>query len=72
MKYYVNGVVTISVGCVVEADSAAQAKELAEETGLMNFCHQCSGGANEERMDEWRTSGELDGTVVVLGAEECE
>jgi hypothetical protein len=65
MKYLVHGAVTISVATVVEAGSAAEALEKAQDSQPKQLCYRCS--RLEE--DEW-TTDELDGTVEILRAEE--
>jgi hypothetical protein len=71
MKYEVSALVTISIHCVVEAESREQALEEAEAADMMSFCHQCASGG-DDRMNEWRTSGELDGTPHEMKVEELE
>lgn len=66
-KYFVTGVVTISVNTGVEADSAEEAKEKANERSIMSLCHFCAHGENRD--SEWVTSGELDGEPQDIKAE---
>lgn len=68
MKYQVGATVTISIHCVVEADSEAEAKEKAECADMMTLCHQCASGAGGRhglKLDEWHTSGEFDGDAKI-------
>lgn len=69
MKFYVSGMMTISIGCVVEADNADAAREQAEQADINSFCHQCAKGASKDHMDVWCTSGELDGEPQVTDVE---
>lgn len=76
-KYIVNGLVTISVNMLVEADSIEDAKEQAEGNGsMMRLCWECAEGASGHRngyhWNEWRTSGDLDGEPEVQGVEDFE
>ncbi len=57
-RYQVQGTMTISVFVTVFAESEEEAREKAEEASVMTLCHQCSDG----QVEEWSTSGELDGT----------
>jgi hypothetical protein len=66
-KYTISGKVTISVYTEVVADTEEGAIEEANERPMMSLCHQCAGGIPS---DKWVTSGELDGTVEELKAEE--
>lgn len=65
-RYIVTGEVTISVHTEVEARSAKEARELADEHGVMSLCHSCSAESCDE---QWVTSGELDGAVKIRDAE---
>lgn len=67
-KWIVTGEVTISVLTEVEAASEAEAKSIANERGMMSFCHKCARGNPSE---EWSTSGELDGEPRKIEAEEA-
>jgi hypothetical protein len=58
---------TIGVFTDVEADSPEQAKELAEDRGMVGLCYQCATG---DPAEEWCTSGELDGIPSDLDVEE--
>lgn len=57
-KWAVRTVATISIHTIVEAETEAEAKDLAMDRGMQSFCNQCSDGNPAE---EWTTSGELDG-----------
>lgn len=65
-KYRVSGLLTVSVSTCVEADTEAEAKELAMANPNVGLCHQCAGGDEDS---EWVTSGELDGEPTELRAE---
>lgn len=68
-KYRVNGMVTISIWCEVEAESPEDAKLVAmEQATPQGFCHQCSGPRHPQ-LDTWYTSGELDGTPELIDEE---
>lgn len=64
-RFVLSGEVTISVTTVVWADSPAAAKRKVANRG------NTSGlvDAGDER-EEWITSGELDGTVKIIGCEQ--
>lgn len=68
MKYRVQGLMTISVFVVVEADSAEEAREKAEDSAVQSLCNGCASPMDES---EWHTSGELDGTPVIEAVEEA-
>lgn len=68
-RYRVVGLLTISVSTVVEAATKKKALELAMDTPLMSFCHQCASG---DDTTEWVTSGELDAEPRELEATEEE
>ena len=69
--YTVHAEVTISIYTVVEAESLAEAKEIAEGRDMQSFCHQCAGGMNQEG-EVWTICGELDGEACDLQVEEKE
>ena len=66
-RYFVSGVMTISVHVYVDAETPEEAKKVAEDAPLQGFCHQCARGQD----DEWSTSGELDGTPQDLEVREA-
>lgn len=66
MQFKVTAAVTISVWTEVDADSEEQAKEIASDRAMQSLCHQCGGSRRGEGREEWRTSGELDGTPFDL------
>lgn len=68
-KYIVSASVTVSVWTEVEADTAEQARELAEDRPMQSLCHRCGETRRGQEREEWRTSGELDGTPSGLRAE---
>lgn len=55
-RYIVTGIVTVSVHVEVDAKSAAEAREKAEEADMQTFCYGCARG----EPGVW-TAGELDG-----------
>ncbi|MCF6205382.1 MAG: hypothetical protein L3J47_00615 [Sulfurovum sp.] len=61
LEYDLEGSVTVSVYCTVEARSLKEALEKAKELPLIDLCFSCGGGYPTE---EWITSGDLDGEVV--------
>lgn len=63
-KYRVVGVTSVTLVTEVEAASYDEARELAEDRGVLTLCHQCSDGRNIYR--EWVTSGELDGEPEII------
>jgi len=66
-QYLVTANITISLHCVVEADSFSAAKDLAMNMELPSFCHQCSGG---DATEQWCNSGEYDGEPVIVDVSE--
>lgn len=68
--FLVSGVVAISVHTEVEAEDEKAAIKEASERGLQSFCHQCARSDGNDV--EWRTSGELDGEVTDIRAEEID
>lgn len=66
-KYRVTALVTISMNTEVEADNPQEACDLAEERATQGLCYQCANGRGID--EEWRTSGELDGSPHDLRAE---
>jgi hypothetical protein len=66
-RYTVNGHLTISISTTVEAKSVREAKRLALEQPLQDFCHQCSSA---DPVDYWATCGELDGEPQIDSVEE--
>ena len=66
--FIVSGQVTSSIFPRVQASSAKEAKEEAEDRSLIRLCHQC--GDSDSRSEEWVTSGELDGTPQKVLVEE--
>ena len=66
-KYIVTGLVTISVHTEVFAETAEDAIEMAQERPLQSICHYCSG---QKPVDQWITSGELDGEVKDMVCDE--
>lgn len=69
-RWLVTGEATISIHIIVEAKTAKEARELADDRGMPGLCHQCA--SEEGNTEEWRTSGELDGTPLNLSAEELD
>lgn len=67
-KFIVSANVTISVWTEVEADTEQEAMALAEDRPMQTLCHQCSGTRHSQGREEWRTSGELDGSPFDLAA----
>jgi hypothetical protein len=65
--FLVTADVTISVHTVVKAPSRKAAIEIARERGMQSLCNQCAIGT---ALDEWTTSGELDGEPKNLDATE--
>lgn len=68
-RYMVTGHITISVCTEVEADSAREAERVARDRPVMSLCAQCAAGEPEH---EWVTSGELDGSVRSIRAEDTD
>jgi len=69
-KFSVYASANISVFAVVEAETAEQAKEWAENNlGMPGLCHQCSSaGASSdgEASEEWALSDGVESEAVVL------
>ena len=69
-KFRVYASAPISVYAVVEADTAEQAKEVAENTLAMpGLCHQCSsagGPSDGEDSDEWGLSDGVESEAEVV------
>lgn len=68
LKYLISAEVTISVHTVVEAESEKEAKEIAAGRSLVELCHMCAEGDEDE---EWCVS-EFDGEPKDFDAEEYE
>jgi hypothetical protein len=66
-KFQVSAVVTISLWAEVEAKSAEEAKEKAQELSMPSLCHQCAGGGED---GVWGNSGEFDGEAQDIHVEE--
>lgn len=69
-RFSVVGLLTISVHTVVRAVDETQAEERALNRGVQSLCHQCASDYDHDEEKEWRTSGELDGTVEEIVAVE--
>lgn len=68
-KYDVRSSVTISLNATVYARSKKHAAELAEELSMPDLHENTRYDEPGESHDEWRTSGELDGSAVEIEAD---
>ncbi len=64
MKYTVSGVVTVSCWTVVEADSEAEAVEIAEERNCAGLCCSPFSGRVD---DEFHFSSDGEPTDLIVG-----
>lgn len=60
-KYIVSGTITISCMVEVEANSEAEARELAADAPMKAFCNHCASG----ELGSWSAS-ELDGEPNIM------
>lgn len=62
-RYRVSSRATIGISCIVEADSAADAKGKAlSEVPVASLCVHCRASFHSDTLDEWTPTEGLDGT----------
>lgn len=64
-RYLVTGEATISVQVVIEADSATEARTIAEGCPMKSICYHCASASE----GEWSIGEELDGEPSILVVE---